>query len=286
MAVPFPFDAWARPGKDAFEFWISFFPTAPLFGVEWRFAGMMDPALSPFMQAGAMAFPMPFPDARAAGAAARPGELDTPALADEGAARPLARTAEAAAAVTGDAGRVAAGTGKAAMHTAAAAVKAGGEAAAEVTADAVRTAGRAAGAPAATQAVTAEGAPRAEQEAEEKAEARLATGQAAETAVDEVRPARASAQTNEDLFDAAIAAAPRPDVLLTERPENPDDLRTLKGIGAALEKQLNELGVWRFEQIARMTDADLAWIDAHLSTVPGRCFRDDWVGQAKARLGK
>jgi hypothetical protein len=136
MAVPFPFDAWARPGKDAFEFWVSFFPTAPLFGVEWRFAGMVDPALSPLMRAGGTAFPMPFPDARAAGAAARPGELDTPALAYENAARPVARTAEAAAGASGEGGRFAE-TGRAVARTAAT-IKAGAEAAAEVMGDAMR----------------------------------------------------------------------------------------------------------------------------------------------------
>lgn len=31
-------DTWIKPGEDAFRYWISFFPTAPLFGVEWRFS--------------------------------------------------------------------------------------------------------------------------------------------------------------------------------------------------------------------------------------------------------
>jgi NADH-quinone oxidoreductase subunit E len=219
---------------------------------------------------------MPFPDARAAGAAARPGELDTPALADENAARPVARTAEAAAGASGEAGRFAE-TGRAVARTAAT-MKAGAEAAAEVMDDAMRGTGRASDAPAGG----IDSPPRVEEEAEEKAEDRLVTRKRAETAVDEARPAQATAE----LFDAAIAAAPRPDVLLAKRPENPDDLKALRGVGASLEKQLNELGVWTFEQIARMSDADLAWIDAHLTTVPGRCFRDDWVGQAKARLAK
>ena len=45
-------DLWAKPSRDAFEFWISFFPTAPLFGVEWRFGQMVDPALNPFVMPG------------------------------------------------------------------------------------------------------------------------------------------------------------------------------------------------------------------------------------------
>ncbi|HET7410604.1 MAG TPA: hypothetical protein VFJ13_10420, partial [Paracoccaceae bacterium] len=137
MTAPFPFDTWARPGKDAFEFWISFFPTAPMFGVEWRFADMMHPAMSPFTQAGSQAgiqagpvpFPMAFPGTSAAAAAARPGELDSPARADDGATRPLAKAAETTAGVVEDAGRLTAETGRAAARAAEAAMQAGGRAA-------------------------------------------------------------------------------------------------------------------------------------------------------------
>ncbi|MEM6421886.1 MAG: hypothetical protein AAF698_04790, partial [Pseudomonadota bacterium] len=33
-------EAWQKPTRDAFEFWISFFPVAPAFGIAWRFADM------------------------------------------------------------------------------------------------------------------------------------------------------------------------------------------------------------------------------------------------------
>ncbi|MEM6972029.1 MAG: hypothetical protein AAF577_04415 [Pseudomonadota bacterium] len=88
----------------------------------------------------------------------------------------------------------------------------------------------------------------------------------------------------------AATAAPspvaggKPAVLATKAPAKPDDLKMIKGIGPALEKQLNGLGVYSFSQIAEMSEKDLSWVDDNLTAFKGRCFRDDWVGQAKAQL--
>ncbi len=78
------------------------------------------------------------------------------------------------------------------------------------------------------------------------------------------------------------ARAPAERVAPAEAPERADDLKLIKGIGAGLEKQLNALGIRSFAQIAALSDSELADLDARLKTVRGRCFRDDWVGQAKA----
>ncbi len=59
----------------------------------------------------------------------------------------------------------------------------------------------------------------------------------------------------------------------------------IKGIGPSLEGKLNALGIYKFEQIADFTEENLTWIDDHLVTFKGRCFRDDWVGQAKGLMG-
>lgn len=312
MTSPFPFESLARPGKDAFDFWISFFPTAPLFGVEWRFAEMVgpmaDPAMNPFMQAGQSPFMqspfvMPFPGTTPAGAAARPGELDTPARAGEPKGRPVAKatalTVDAAKQATG----VAAETGKAAARAAEATVKAGdtasGKPAREKTvADGtdettmksaeVATKGAQTGAKAASKTGDGAAAPgEADKRAEKNAEARAAVPETAKTAVKAAAPAVAqSAKAQPEAVEAAIAAGPRPKGLLSKRPDDADDLKMLKGVGPGLERQLNDLGVWKLEQLSKMSDADLAWVDANLTSFKGRCFRDDWVGQAKSRLKK
>ncbi|MEL7173617.1 MAG: hypothetical protein AAFN05_11735, partial [Pseudomonadota bacterium] len=46
-------ETWQKPAKEAFDLWVSFFPVAPFFGVEWRFAESMPvPGSNVFMPGG------------------------------------------------------------------------------------------------------------------------------------------------------------------------------------------------------------------------------------------
>lgn len=69
-----------------------------------------------------------------------------------------------------------------------------------------------------------------------------------------------------------------------ERPEQPDDLKMISGIGPKLEAVLNGLGIWTYAQVAAWTPAEVAWIDDYLS-FKGRVGRDGWIKQAKALAG-
>lgn len=60
-----------------------------------------------------------------------------------------------------------------------------------------------------------------------------------------------------------------------------DDLKLIDGVGPALEKLVNSLGFYHFDQIAAWTDADIALVDAELKSFKGRAARDRWVIQAK-----
>ncbi len=60
-----------------------------------------------------------------------------------------------------------------------------------------------------------------------------------------------------------------------------DDLQEIEGIGPALEKLLNSLGFYHFDQLAAWTEADVALIDAEMKTFKGRITRDKWVEQSK-----
>ncbi len=60
-----------------------------------------------------------------------------------------------------------------------------------------------------------------------------------------------------------------------------DDLKEIEGIGPAMEKLVNELGFWHFDQIAGWSEADVAWVDANMKGFKGRITRDKWVAQAK-----
>lgn len=60
-----------------------------------------------------------------------------------------------------------------------------------------------------------------------------------------------------------------------------DDLKLISGVGPKLEKTLNGLGFWHFDQIAKWKKADVAIVDDELS-FKGRIERDDWIKQARA----
>ena len=92
---------------------------------------------------------------------------------------------------------------------------------------------------------------------------------------DEARPAEGSKILPEDFHRPAAM----------RKPEKPDDLKLISGIGPKLEQVLNGLGVWTFRQIAGWTAEEIAWVDDYLA-FPGRIGRDEWLKQAKALAEK
>ncbi|MBK1635730.1 endonuclease, partial [Rhodovulum adriaticum] len=85
---------------------------------------------------------------------------------------------------------------------------------------------------------------------------------------------------------AASDAGARPAPLSGPRAEGADDLKQIKGVGPKLERQVNELGIYHYDQIAAWTEAEVAWMDENLEGFKGRVSRDDWVGQAKELAAK
>ncbi len=63
-----------------------------------------------------------------------------------------------------------------------------------------------------------------------------------------------------------------------------DDLKRIKGIGPTIEKTLNDLGVYRFAQIAGFGDEDVERVAVKLSGFGARIRREDWIGQARSLL--
>ncbi len=179
-------EGWTAPAAAAFEFWVSFFPAAPMFGVEWRFADLAG-SFSPWT--GPIAGKVKKPSAATPNGkpARKPGQAE-------------ARHSEAKEAI-----------GKKAPA------------------------------------------------------ARAGNRQAAPKLV---------------AVKSMTQSRPVPQVT-AKAPAKADDLKLIKGIGAGLEKQLNALGIRNFAQIAALSDKELTALDDKLTTIKGRCFRDNWVGQAK-----
>ena len=60
-----------------------------------------------------------------------------------------------------------------------------------------------------------------------------------------------------------------------------DNLQEMKGIGPFIEEKLNALGIFKFEQIAKMTSDIEEEVNIAIEFFPGRVKRDEWVNQAK-----
>jgi len=115
---------------------------------------------------------------------------------------------------------------------------------------------------------------------------------------------QAAMQTLQTERSETIAATP-PTVLVEDEPESffipggkevlrerinvdappveKDDLTLIVGIGPFLEKKLNELNIYTFEQISTFDAEAISRVTRDIGYFAGRIERDDWIGQA-ARL--
>jgi predicted flap endonuclease-1-like 5' DNA nuclease len=87
------------------------------------------------------------------------------------------------------------------------------------------------------------------------------------------------------LTDEAVPDEFRPALLTAPPTEGADDLKLIWGVGPKLEARLNEIGVYRFAQIAEWSDMNLRWVDQHLFKFKGRAVRDRWIEQARKLAG-
>jgi large subunit ribosomal protein L19 len=65
----------------------------------------------------------------------------------------------------------------------------------------------------------------------------------------------------------------------------PDDLKLIAGITPELEAKLNKLGLIKFEQIANLSDDDIAKVDEALK-LNGQIENDDWTSKAVALMAE
>ncbi|MBU4530306.1 MAG: NADH-quinone oxidoreductase subunit E [Hoeflea sp.] len=65
------------------------------------------------------------------------------------------------------------------------------------------------------------------------------------------------------------------------RPDAPDDLKMISGVGPKIEGILNSLGIYTYAQVAAWQKAERDWVDGYLK-FKGRIEREDWVRQAEA----
>jgi NADH-quinone oxidoreductase subunit E len=103
----------------------------------------------------------------------------------------------------------------------------------------------------------------------------------AEDAGDELIPADEYVEEDDKTVDEAEPQMRR---ILDEEPvaaDDKDDLKRIKGVGPAIEKTLNELGIFSFDQIAEMSEYEIDRVAQRLKGFRSRIYRQDWIGQAR-----
>ena len=60
-----------------------------------------------------------------------------------------------------------------------------------------------------------------------------------------------------------------------------DDLKLIEGVGPFIEKQLNDAGIFTYEQISQFDTETIERVTREIGYFPGRIQKDDWIGQAK-----
>jgi predicted flap endonuclease-1-like 5' DNA nuclease len=72
----------------------------------------------------------------------------------------------------------------------------------------------------------------------------------------------------------------KPLVLSAPRPIGKDNLKKIKGINSKIENDLNNLGIYHFDQIAKWSNKNSDWIEEFL-LFPGCSKNNQWIEQAK-----
>ncbi len=65
-----------------------------------------------------------------------------------------------------------------------------------------------------------------------------------------------------------------------------DDLKLISGVGPFIEKKLNSIGIYTFEQISKFTKEDIDTVTELIQFFPGRIERDNWKDQANTLKNK
>ncbi|MEM6579000.1 MAG: NADH:ubiquinone oxidoreductase [Pseudomonadota bacterium] len=108
-----------------------------------------------------------------------------------------------------------------------------------------------------------------------------AAGKPATTGLDTSTAPKAEAVAAPAASVATADVGTRPSAMSGPRDGQADDLKQIKGVGPKLEKQLNEMGFFHFDQIAHWSAAEVAWVDENLEGFKGRVSRDGWIDQAR-----
>ena len=72
----------------------------------------------------------------------------------------------------------------------------------------------------------------------------------------------------------------KPEGLLASAAEGKDDLKIIKSLGPKREERLNNLGIYKYSQLAALDTNNIAWVRANIKA-SRRLPIEEWVAEAK-----
>lgn len=98
----------------------------------------------------------------------------------------------------------------------------------------------------------------------------------------EAKPKKAAAAPKKE---EAPAGASKPSNLMAKAPADADDLKKIKGVGPKSAEALNAIGIYKYEQLAAFSGADVEWLSGEIGFSVERIEKDGWIAMA-AELAK
>lgn len=65
-----------------------------------------------------------------------------------------------------------------------------------------------------------------------------------------------------------------------------DDLQKLNGVGPLLEQKLHQLGIYKYDQVSKLTASDYQLLDSIIDTFPVQDISKEWNAQANELKNK
>ena len=65
-----------------------------------------------------------------------------------------------------------------------------------------------------------------------------------------------------------------------------DNLHKIRGIGPSIEKILNKYDIYRYEQIANISEYEIETVARDIKGLKSQIHREDWIGQAEYLINK
>ena len=80
--------------------------------------------------------------------------------------------------------------------------------------------------------------------------------------------------------EEAASSGAQPANLMSKAPADADDLKKIKGVGPKSADAMNALGIYKYEQLAAFSAADVEWLSGEIGFSVEKIERDGWIAMA------